>query len=145
MNRRPSFYLCALALAGCPGGGSDSTGSSGGPAGSTSGGSESETGEPTAGSTGMTTGTGTSGPVQTTSTGEEPTTGEPTTGPVATTSTSTSTTTGDTDTDTTGEPGGPAPDWALVDVNPNSATYEQTRARSDYAGQVSGWYFAHAT
>lgn len=123
--------MCALALAGCPDGGSDTTatGSTGGP---TSTGAETETGPTTGGST-MTSGPGTSGPVPTTSTGDEPTTGEPTTS------------TGDTDTDTTGEPGELAPNWALVDVNPESATYEQTRARSDYAGQVSGWYFAHAT
>lgn len=34
---------------------------------------------------------------------------------------------------------------ALLDVNPNSATFEQTRHPSDYAGQLSGYYFAHAT
>ncbi|MCY1054432.1 hypothetical protein [Nannocystis sp. SCPEA4] len=41
--------------------------------------------------------------------------------------------------------GEPAPDWKLVDVNPDSATHEQARGPSDYAGSVSGWYFAHAT
>ncbi|PCC68691.1 hypothetical protein SAMN02745121_05367 [Nannocystis exedens] len=51
---------------------------------------------------------------------------------------------GDPNTATAG-PDGRAADWALVDVNPDSATYEQTRGPSDYAGSVSGWYFAHAT
>lgn len=41
--------------------------------------------------------------------------------------------------------GEPAPEWKLVDVNPDSATHEQRRGPSDYAGSVSGWYFAHAT
>ncbi|WAS95314.1 hypothetical protein [Nannocystis punicea] len=45
----------------------------------------------------------------------------------------------------TGETGGPAPDWTLVDVNPDSATHDQPRGPRDYAGSVSGWYFAHAT
>lgn len=45
----------------------------------------------------------------------------------------------------TAGPDGLAPDWRLVDVNPSSATHEQPRGPSDYAGAVSGWYFAHAT
>jgi len=140
VNPRPSLYLWAVALAGCPGGGSDTTGSSGGQTGSTTDDATATmTGdETTSTGTTMTSGTGTSGPVSTTSTGDEPTTG-----PATTTTTGGVDTTGDTD--TAGEPAEPAPDWALVDVNPNSATYEQTRARSDYAGSVSGWYFAHAT
>jgi hypothetical protein len=33
----------------------------------------------------------------------------------------------------------------LIDVNPNSATYEQPVSPRDYLEKVSGWYFAHAT
>jgi hypothetical protein len=39
----------------------------------------------------------------------------------------------------------PAPDFMLIDVNPNSATYQQPVSPRDYLEQVSGWYFAHAT
>lgn len=34
---------------------------------------------------------------------------------------------------------------ALLDVNPNSATFHQKRHPSDHEGQLSAWYFAHAT
>ncbi|MCY1054436.1 hypothetical protein [Nannocystis sp. SCPEA4] len=141
MNRRPPLYVWALALAGCPDGGSDTSATSSGGQTSSTGDGASETDATTSttsiGTTTMSPTTGTSGPVPTTSTGDESTTG-----PVATSTTST---TGDTTGDTTVAPIGPAPDWKLVDVNPNSATYEQERGRSDYAGSVSGWYFAHAT
>jgi hypothetical protein len=43
-----------------------------------------------------------------------------------------------------GEPG-QVPDFALVDVNPNSATYNQQVSPRDYLGQISAWYFGHAT
>jgi hypothetical protein len=124
---RSTLYLCALALAGCGGDpGTSASASSGGQTSATSDDdtSSGETSIPTSG-TGETSETGTSGPVATSSSSGE-----------ASTSTTTS---------TTSEPDEAAPNWALVDVNPNSATYEQTRSRSDYAGRVSGWYFAHAT
>lgn len=34
---------------------------------------------------------------------------------------------------------------ALLDVNPHSATFDQKRHPSDHEGQLSAWYFAHAT
>ena len=37
------------------------------------------------------------------------------------------------------------PDFSLVDVNPNSATYNQNVSPRDYLGQTSAWYFGHAT
>lgn len=39
----------------------------------------------------------------------------------------------------------PKPDFGLMDVNPNSATSGQTISPRDYVGQVSAWYFGHAT
>ena len=36
-------------------------------------------------------------------------------------------------------------DFALLDVNPTSSTYNQTVSPRDYLGQVSAWYFGHAT
>jgi hypothetical protein len=36
-------------------------------------------------------------------------------------------------------------DFALVDLNPNSATYEDAVSPRDYLQQVSGWYFTYAT
>ena len=40
--------------------------------------------------------------------------------------------------------GQPAPDFALLDVNPTSATYNQTVSPRDYRQTVSGWYFGKA-
>ena len=40
--------------------------------------------------------------------------------------------------------GEPLPDFALVDVNPTSPTYNQDVSPRDYVQQVSAWYFAHA-
>ncbi len=37
------------------------------------------------------------------------------------------------------------PDFALVDVNPTSSTYNQPVSPRDYLQEVSGWYFGHAT
>ena len=37
------------------------------------------------------------------------------------------------------------PQFNLVDVNPDSATYQQTLSPSYFKGQVSAWYFGHAT
>ena len=38
----------------------------------------------------------------------------------------------------------PMPDFELIDVNPNAATYNQGISPRDYLEQVSGWYFAEA-
>ncbi len=38
----------------------------------------------------------------------------------------------------------PMPDFELIDVNPNSATYNQGISPRDYLEQVSGWYFGEA-
>jgi hypothetical protein len=37
------------------------------------------------------------------------------------------------------------PDFAIADVNPNSATSGQTISPRDYVGSVSAWYFGHST
>ncbi len=37
------------------------------------------------------------------------------------------------------------PDFAVTDVNSDSATFNQVVSPSDYLQQVSGWYFGHAT
>lgn len=37
------------------------------------------------------------------------------------------------------------PDFALPDLNPGSPRYTETVSPRDYLGQVSGWYFIHAT
>jgi hypothetical protein len=52
--------------------------------------------------------------------------------------------------DPTGDPGGgtptgQAPDFALADVNPTSATFAQSVSPRDYLQKVSAWYFGHAT
>ena len=36
-------------------------------------------------------------------------------------------------------------DFSLIDVNPNSATYNQAVSPRDFLGGVSAWYFGHAT
>ncbi len=38
-----------------------------------------------------------------------------------------------------------APDFAIRDVNPNSARYQAPVSPRDYFGRVSAWYFGHAT
>jgi hypothetical protein len=38
-----------------------------------------------------------------------------------------------------------APDFQLVDVNATSPTYNETVSPRDFLGQVSAWYFGHAT
>ena len=40
---------------------------------------------------------------------------------------------------------GLAPDFALKDVNTNSATHDSTISPREYLGKVSAWYFGHAT
>lgn len=37
------------------------------------------------------------------------------------------------------------PAFSLVDVNLNSARYQELVSPRDYAGQVSAWYFGHST
>jgi hypothetical protein len=37
------------------------------------------------------------------------------------------------------------PDFSLVDTNVNSPTYGQDVSPSDYLGEVSAWYFGHAS
>ena len=41
--------------------------------------------------------------------------------------------------------GEPVPVFKLVDVNPNSATYDRTVSPRDYLKKVSAWYFGSAT
>lgn len=72
--------------------------------------------------------------------GSAETSGGPTTA-ASDTSTGTGTGTGD----VTGELRDQAPDFMLIDVNPNSASFEQAVSPRDYLEKVSGWYFAHAT
>ena len=36
-------------------------------------------------------------------------------------------------------------DFALIDVNPTSSTYDQAVSPRDYSGDVSAWYFGYAT
>lgn len=101
-------------------------------------------------SSGLTTSTGTeSGPTDTSTSTDTSTD----TGTGTETDTSTDTDTG-TDTSTETETGtdtdgaGPNIDLgvlALLDVNPTSATFDQTRHPDDYPGQISAWYFGHAT
>ncbi len=37
------------------------------------------------------------------------------------------------------------PDFSAIDVNPRSPRYEQAVSPRDYLGQISAWYFGHAT
>lgn len=39
----------------------------------------------------------------------------------------------------------PMPDFALPDINPASARFNQAISPRDYLGEVSAWYFGHAT
>lgn len=41
--------------------------------------------------------------------------------------------------------GDPVPVFEIVDVNPNSATYNQEVSPRDYLKKVSAWYFGSAT
>lgn len=42
-------------------------------------------------------------------------------------------------------PADPAPEFSLLDVNETSATAGDIVSPRDYLGQVSAWYFGHAT
>ena len=37
------------------------------------------------------------------------------------------------------------PAFSLIDLNPNSATYDQAVSPRDFLGGLSAWYFGHAT
>jgi hypothetical protein len=37
------------------------------------------------------------------------------------------------------------PDFSLLDTNPASSTYNQSVSPRDFVGQISAWYFGHAT
>lgn len=43
------------------------------------------------------------------------------------------------------DPTQPAPDFSILDVNPNSSTSSQPVSPRNYATNVSAWYFGHAT
>ena len=43
------------------------------------------------------------------------------------------------------DPNQPAPDFSLVDQNPNSATAGHAVSPRQYLHKVSAWYFGHAT
>jgi hypothetical protein len=40
---------------------------------------------------------------------------------------------------------GPVPDFELLDVNPDSDTFDQNVSPRDYLQQASGWYFGYAS
>lgn len=42
-------------------------------------------------------------------------------------------------------PGNKVSDFSLQDVNPNSSSHNELVSPRDYVGQVSAWYFGHAT
>ena len=42
-------------------------------------------------------------------------------------------------------PSGQVPDFALLDVNPNSPSSATQVSPRDYQGKVSAWYFGHST
>ncbi len=147
MNYARRIVLAAAPLLGCSGTPADTTGedSRGGPAGSSSSGAS----EPTSGgsssaesSGGSSSAESSGGSASAESSGG--TSGESSTGGTSTggeSSTGDATSTGE----LTGELTDQAPDFMLIDVNPNSASFEQAVSPRDYLEKVSGWYFAHAT
>jgi hypothetical protein len=61
-------------------------------------------------------------------------------------STATSTVTGDQTAGTDeGSQGDVVPEFALLDLNPSSLTFEQPVSPRDHLEKVSGWYFTYAT
>jgi hypothetical protein len=42
-------------------------------------------------------------------------------------------------------PDNPAPDFSVVDVNETSPRFDEMVSPRDYLGEVSAWYFGHAT
>ncbi len=143
MGARRSVLILAV-VAGCTDGSTD-------PTDPTSDGIS--TGQPQATSTGgepLPTTSATAG--TTDDTDPASTTGESTTGASTTTATTDdATTTGTTadassgDATSSGGDDGVVPDFELIDVNTNSATYNQPVSPRDYLEMVSGWYFTHAT
>jgi hypothetical protein len=97
----------------------------------------SDTGVPTSSTMGS---VGSTGPIG--STGE--TGGDVTHGESSSTSSESSTSATSEPTDD-GGPSGIVPEFALADVNPTSATFEQAVSPRDYLEKTSGWYFTHAT
>jgi len=51
---------------------------------------------------------------------------------------------GSTSPPTSGTPN-PVPDFALMDVNPTSTTFNLAVSPRNYTGQTTGWYFGSAT
>ncbi|MEZ5064146.1 MAG: hypothetical protein R3B81_05395 [bacterium] len=49
------------------------------------------------------------------------------------------------DSTTNPDPANPMPDFSIADVNPNSATNGEMVSPRDHLGDVSAWYFGHAT
>ena len=52
---------------------------------------------------------------------------------------------GDDDTVNPGPGAGQVPDFSLADVNPTSATADQSVSPRDYLTKVSAWYLGHST
>ena len=52
---------------------------------------------------------------------------------------------GDDDPVNPGPGAGQVPDFSLADVNPTSATADQSVSPRDYLTKVSAWYFGHST
>jgi hypothetical protein len=52
---------------------------------------------------------------------------------------------GDDDSGPSGPPAGPAPDFALLDVNPASVTSGENVSPRQHLGKISAWYFGSAT
>ena len=50
----------------------------------------------------------------------------------------------DTDVGTDTDAGEPAPDFALLDMNPTSPSTGEPVSPRDYLQKVSGWYYTHA-
>jgi hypothetical protein len=38
-----------------------------------------------------------------------------------------------------------APDFSILDINPDSPRYDEMVSPRDYVGQISAYYFGHAT
>ena len=107
------------------------------------------TGQPMASSTGGEPLPTTSGNPDLETTDPSTTEATSTTGDAGTSTTSDSTASTDVDVSSSGSSTGTddavVPDFALIDVNSNSASYNQPVSPRDYLEMVSGWYFTHAT
>ena len=141
IRSRAILVLAMLAGCGDDGSGSatepDSASGSGGTSGSS--GSSGATDEGTSAASGESTGG------SATTDGSTGATTAWTTGAMTTSATSEGESSG-TSAGTTTEGADPAaPDFSLIDVNSNSATFEDAVSPRDYLEMVSGWYFTHAT